>query len=59
MRNMIHKPVLGRIQLTAMRTGMRVVNAVPVLKRRVTESVKRSRAADNLDEDSNFAKLHA
>jgi 2-polyprenyl-6-methoxyphenol hydroxylase-like FAD-dependent oxidoreductase len=45
--DMIHKPILGRIQLAAMRAGMRFVDAVPALKRRVTESLKRSRAADH------------
>jgi hypothetical protein len=28
-RDLIHKPILGRIQLAAMRSGMRVVNAIP------------------------------
>jgi hypothetical protein len=44
--DMIHKPVLGRIQLAAMRSGMRVVNAVPALKRHVTEKVLRARATE-------------
>ena len=44
--DMIHKPVLGRIQLAAMRSGMRVVNAVPALKRHITEKVLRARATE-------------
>ena len=42
--DMIHKPVLGRIQLAAMRGGMRVVDAVPPLKRRILRSIQRVRA---------------
>jgi 2-polyprenyl-6-methoxyphenol hydroxylase-like FAD-dependent oxidoreductase len=45
--SMIHKPVLGRIQLALARAGMRFVNAVPPLKRKMTESRMRLR---NLDE---------
>ncbi len=45
--DMIHKPILGRVQLAAIRTGMRMVNAFPMLKRRVTKSLTRSRAADD------------
>lgn len=44
--DLIHKPVLGRLQLAAMRSGMRVVNAVPALKRRITEKILRVRAAN-------------
>ena len=43
---LIHKPVLGRLQLAVMRSGMRVVNAVPPLKRRITEKILRVRAAN-------------
>jgi len=44
--DLIHKPILGRIQLAAMRSGMRVVNAVPPLKRRIMEKIQRVRAAN-------------
>jgi 2-polyprenyl-6-methoxyphenol hydroxylase-like FAD-dependent oxidoreductase len=44
--DMIHKPILGRIQLAVMRTTMRLLNAIPPLKRRVLESVMRVRAAN-------------
>jgi 2-polyprenyl-6-methoxyphenol hydroxylase-like FAD-dependent oxidoreductase len=44
--DMLHKPVLGRVQLAAMRSGMRVVNAFPSLKRRITESILRTRGAN-------------
>jgi 2-polyprenyl-6-methoxyphenol hydroxylase-like FAD-dependent oxidoreductase len=45
-KDTIHKPVLGRIQLAVMRGGMRVANALPMLKRRMTEKIKRDRAAE-------------
>jgi 2-polyprenyl-6-methoxyphenol hydroxylase-like FAD-dependent oxidoreductase len=44
--DLIHKPILGRIQLAAMRGMMRIVNAVPALRRRMTESIMRVRAAN-------------
>jgi 2-polyprenyl-6-methoxyphenol hydroxylase-like FAD-dependent oxidoreductase len=44
--DLIHKPVLGRIQLAAMRGGMRMVNAIPALKKRITENVLRVRGAN-------------
>jgi 2-polyprenyl-6-methoxyphenol hydroxylase-like FAD-dependent oxidoreductase len=43
----IHKPLIGGVQLGVMRTAMRVIDSVPMLKRRVTEKVKRSRAAES------------
>lgn len=42
----IHKPVVGRLALGAMRTGMRIVNALPPLKRRMTEAQLRLREAE-------------
>jgi 2-polyprenyl-6-methoxyphenol hydroxylase-like FAD-dependent oxidoreductase len=42
-KSAIHKPVLGRIQLAVARTGMRFVNAVPLLKRKMLESRMRLR----------------
>jgi hypothetical protein len=42
----IHKPILGRMQLAVMRLFMRFVNAASALKRRVTASVMRIRAAN-------------
>jgi 2-polyprenyl-6-methoxyphenol hydroxylase-like FAD-dependent oxidoreductase len=44
--DLLHKPVLGRLQLAVMRSGMRVVNASPLLKRRITESLLRTRGAN-------------
>jgi hypothetical protein len=44
--DLIHKPVLGRLQLAAMRSGMRLGNSVPALKRRITEKILRVRAAN-------------
>jgi 2-polyprenyl-6-methoxyphenol hydroxylase-like FAD-dependent oxidoreductase len=43
---LIHRPVVGRVALAAMRTGMRIVNAVPPLKRRMAESQRRFRGGD-------------
>ena len=42
----IHKPIIGGLQLGVMRMAMRVIDSVPMLKRRVTDKVKRSRAAE-------------
>ena len=44
--DLIHKPVVGRFQLALMRGGMRVVNAVPALKRRALQNVMRVRGAN-------------
>lgn len=44
--DLLHKPVLGRVQLAVMRGGMRIVNASPMLKRRITESILRTRGAN-------------
>jgi hypothetical protein len=41
--DMIHKPVVGRLQLAAMRAGMRFVNTLPLLKRRITQNIMRVR----------------
>ncbi len=43
----IHKPIIGGLQLGVMRTAMRVIDSVPMLKRRVTDKIKRSRAAES------------
>ena len=43
---LIHKPVVGRVVLAGMRTGMRLVNHVPPLKQRATDSLLRYRGAD-------------
>jgi hypothetical protein len=42
-RDMIHKPIIGRLQLAAMRTTLRIMNAVPKLKHRMQESQMRLR----------------
>lgn len=42
----IHKPVIGRAVLAGMRTGMRLVNHTPPLKKRMAESMERYRGAD-------------
>jgi 2-polyprenyl-6-methoxyphenol hydroxylase-like FAD-dependent oxidoreductase len=45
-RDAIHRPIVGRFALGAMRTAMRVVNNVPPLKRRMIDSENRFRGAD-------------
>ena len=42
-KEVIHRPVIGRMVLAAMRTGMRVMNHVPALKRKMAESAMRMR----------------
>ncbi|WP_323119333.1 FAD-dependent oxidoreductase [Burkholderia alba] len=37
-RGAVHRPVVGRVALGVMRTGMRIVNHVPPLKRRMIDS---------------------
>jgi len=43
----IHKPIIGSLQLSVMRNAMRLIDSVPMLKRRVTASAKLSRAAED------------
>lgn len=43
-----HKPVLGHLQLAIARTGMRLVNAVPLLKRKMLEKQMRLRTVDQV-----------
>jgi 2-polyprenyl-6-methoxyphenol hydroxylase-like FAD-dependent oxidoreductase len=45
-KDLIHRRVIGRLQLAAMRSGMRVVEAIPVLKRKVLENLMRVRGAN-------------
>ena len=44
--DLIHKPIIGRIQLALMRLFMRIIDVVPAFKRRVTASIMRVRAAN-------------
>lgn len=45
-RDPIHKPVIGRAVLAGMRAGMRVVNALPPIKRRMGRSMSSYRGAE-------------
>jgi 2-polyprenyl-6-methoxyphenol hydroxylase-like FAD-dependent oxidoreductase len=45
-KDAIHKPILGKLQLAAMRGVMRVVNMSPRLKRRITRNIMRVRGAN-------------
>ena len=47
----IHKPVIGRIALAAMRTAMRVTNHVRPLKQRMARSISEYRGAGRDNED--------
>ena len=51
----IHRPVIGRAVLAGMRTGMRVVNNVPPLKRRMAENMLRYRGAEREEGSSALA----
>ena len=46
---LIHKPVVGRVALEGMRAGMRIVDHLPSLKRRMTENMLRYRGAERED----------
>ena len=44
--DMIHRPIVGSLQLGLMRAVMRVINAVPLLKRRMLQNIMRVRGAN-------------
>ncbi|MBN9509399.1 MAG: FAD-dependent monooxygenase [Alphaproteobacteria bacterium] len=44
--DLIHRPIVGRLQLALMRGAMRVINAVPFLKRRVLHNMMRVRGGN-------------
>jgi hypothetical protein len=46
----IHKPYIGRVLLGLQRTMMRTINAVPPLKRKMTEAIENFRGAERRDE---------
>jgi hypothetical protein len=48
-KGLIHRPVLGRVQLVVMRGVLRFVNAVPALKRRMLESMTQLRKVDQVE----------
>jgi hypothetical protein len=41
--DLIHRPMIGRLQLALIRGVMRVINAVPALKQRTLQNVMRVR----------------
>jgi 2-polyprenyl-6-methoxyphenol hydroxylase-like FAD-dependent oxidoreductase len=47
-RSISHKPVLGRVQLAVARAGMRLVNSVPLLKRKMLEQQMHLRKVDQV-----------
>jgi len=42
-KDSIHKPIVGRLQLAGMRAGMRLINTMPPVKRRILRRVMRVR----------------
>jgi hypothetical protein len=44
-RALVHKPVIGRAMTELTRVGMRAVNHLPPLKRRMTASLREERGA--------------
>lgn len=46
--SVLHKPVIGRIALAAMRTGMRLVNHLPPLKRQFAKGLLGSRGSEKV-----------
>jgi hypothetical protein len=46
----VHKPVVGRVVLAGRRTGMRLVNRLPAVKRRMARTEQRFRGADRLSD---------
>jgi 2-polyprenyl-6-methoxyphenol hydroxylase-like FAD-dependent oxidoreductase len=44
--DLIHRPIVGAVQLALMRGAMRVINAVPTLKRLVLQNLMRVRGAN-------------
>jgi 2-polyprenyl-6-methoxyphenol hydroxylase-like FAD-dependent oxidoreductase len=46
----IHTPVLGRVVLAGLRTGMRVVNHLPPIKNRMTASMQSVRGHDRSED---------
>jgi len=51
-RGALHRPVVGRVALGAMRTGLRVVNNVPLLKRRLINAENAFRSADQVAQNN-------
>ncbi len=47
--DLIHRPVVGRVLLAAMRTGMRVVNRVPAFKRKMLADEMRLRRIEDAE----------
>jgi 2-polyprenyl-6-methoxyphenol hydroxylase-like FAD-dependent oxidoreductase len=48
-KDLIHRPVLGRLQLAAMRGVLRIVDAVPAFKRRMLDSMTKLRKVDQVE----------
>ena len=50
--DLVHRPVIGRVALAGMRTGLRLVNRVPALKRQMAEANQRYRGHERVPVDS-------
>ncbi|MFC9774264.1 hypothetical protein [Paenibacillus chitinolyticus] len=49
-KTVMHKPIIGRIALAGMRTGMRLVNALPAIKKKMSNDLARSRGEERYDD---------
>jgi len=49
-KTIMHKPIIGRMALAGMRTGMRLVNAFPAIKKKMSNDLARSRGEDRDDD---------
>jgi 2-polyprenyl-6-methoxyphenol hydroxylase-like FAD-dependent oxidoreductase len=50
-RGALHRPVVGRVALGAMRTGLRAVNNVPLLKRRMIDAENDFRGVERAEQE--------
>jgi len=48
--NPMYKPVIGRMMLTGMRTGLRLANAVPPIKQKMMDNLLKSRGAERQED---------
>ncbi|MFE6798337.1 hypothetical protein [Paenibacillus chitinolyticus] len=49
-KTVMHKPIIGRMALAGMRTGMRLVNALSAIKKKMSNDLARSRGEERDDD---------
>jgi 2-polyprenyl-6-methoxyphenol hydroxylase-like FAD-dependent oxidoreductase len=54
-KELIHKPLIGRVVLKGMRAGMRLTNHLPPVKRRMTEGLSRERGGARAEPGATLA----